>query len=227
MGQIIIREQTIKNPITFIGESIGICYGSDTSNPDRNYRRGLQSIMDGHGRVLEFAVAEIIFKGYSARTMRQLYTHIGGNPTRVQESTRYIDYTKDLKYVIPDSIKNNKDSYVIKIYTDCVRTIKNTITELLNYDIPKEDAQMLLPLAMESSVVGQYNMRTLASMANQRMCNRAYWEYRNLMRDLKKALSEYSPEWKTLCDMLLVAKCEKEKVCYEKFSCGKYPKKED
>lgn len=69
MGQIIIREQTIKNPITFIGESIGICYGSDTSDPGKNYKRGLQSIKDGHGRVLEFAVAEIIFNLEGSRTL--------------------------------------------------------------------------------------------------------------------------------------------------------------
>lgn len=222
---VIVREQTVKKPITFIGESIGVCYGSDISDPAKNYKRGLQSIKDGHGRVLEFAVAELIFEGYSARTMRQLYTHIGGAPTRVQESTRYIDFSKGFDYVIPHSIEENANAKAL--YENCLKDIPKVIEKLMNeYDIPKEDAQMLLPLAMKSKVVGQFNLRTLANMANQRLCSRAYWEFRDLIKDLKESLSNYSEEWKTLCDMLLICKCDIAKVCHEKFSCGKYPKEE-
>ena len=47
------------------------------------------------------------------------------------------------------------------------------------------------------------------------------------MQDLKNALSEYSPEWKILCDMLFIPKCERYGYCEEEFSCGRYPMKND
>ena len=47
------------------------------------------------------------------------------------------------------------------------------------------------------------------------------------MRDMKQALSEYSEEWKTLCDMFFIPKCEKYGYCCEEYSCGRYPKKID
>ena len=47
------------------------------------------------------------------------------------------------------------------------------------------------------------------------------------MKDLKEALSDYSEEWKTLCDMLFVARCERYGYCEEEFSCGRYPMKDE
>lgn len=44
MGKIIIHEDTTKNPITLMGKEAGICYGSDTSNDEKNYKRGLSLI---------------------------------------------------------------------------------------------------------------------------------------------------------------------------------------
>ncbi len=40
-----------------------------------------------------------MLEGYSARVIRKWYTHIGGQPTRLQASTRYIDYEHGFSYV--------------------------------------------------------------------------------------------------------------------------------
>ena len=93
MGKVIITDDTCKNPITMIGRMVGLCYGSDTSNDEKNYKRGYNCITSGHGRTIEFPDVYMHIEGYSARVIRELYTHIGGSPTRVQESTRYIDYS--------------------------------------------------------------------------------------------------------------------------------------
>jgi len=60
--------------------------------------------------------------------------------------------------------------------------------------IPREDISMLLPLGMETKVVVRTNLRNLIDMSHQRICTRAYWEYRNLMDDIKNELSCYSEE---------------------------------
>ena len=92
MGTVIIQEKyTTKTPITMIGEEAGICWGADTSDGLKNYKRGIDCLESGHGRTFEYPDVYIILDGYSARVIREWYTHIGGSPTRLQASTRYID----------------------------------------------------------------------------------------------------------------------------------------
>lgn len=56
--------------------------------------------------MLEFPQIYLEISGYSARVIRELYTHISGAPTRLQASTRYIDYTNEgFDCIIPKSIE--------------------------------------------------------------------------------------------------------------------------
>ena len=76
-------------------------------------------------------------------------------------------------------------------------------------------------------MVDKRNFRNIVDMTAQRSCSRAYWEYRNLMKDLMNALSEYSEEWKYLVDNYFVAKCDVAGFCTEKNSCGRRVKYEN
>lgn len=219
---IIIQEHTTKNPITLIGEEAGICYGADTSNQEKNYNRGLDCLKSNHGRTLEFPSIYVVVDEYSAKMVRELYTHIGGAPTRLQSSTRYIKYG-DYKYVTPPSIEKLEEANAI--YKVVNETIANGIKRLRDLGVPNEDATMLLPLCMETKVVCKYNPRTLIDMSHQRECTRAYWEFRNFMKELSEKLSEYSEEWKLIVDNCFEPKCELLGYCPEKFSCGRYPQK--
>jgi thymidylate synthase (FAD) len=219
---IIIQEHTTKNPITLIGEEAGICYGADTSNQEKNYNRGLDCLKSNHGRTLEFPSIYVVVDEYSAKMVRELYTHIGGAPTRLQSSTRYIKYG-DYKYVTPPSIEKLEEANAI--YKVVNETIANGIKRLRDLGVPNEDATMLLPLCMETKVVCKYNPRTLIDMSHQRECTRAYWEFRNFMKELSEKLSEYSEEWKLIVDNYFEPKCELLGYCPEKFSCGRYPQK--
>lgn len=219
---IIIQEHTTKNPITLIGEEAGICYGADTSSQEKNYNRGLDCLKSNHGRTLEFPSIYVVVDEYSAKMVRELYTHIGGAPTRLQSSTRYIKYG-DYKYVTPPSIEKLEEANAI--YKVVNETIANGIKRLRDLGVPNEDATMLLPLCMETKVVCKYNPRTLIDMSHQRECTRAYWEFRNFMKELSEKLSEYSEEWKLIVDNYFEPKCELLGYCPEKFSCGRYPQK--
>lgn len=124
--------------------------------------------------------------GYSARVIREWYTHIGGSPTRLQASTRYINYN-DFEYIIPPSI--NKNLAAKNEFIKAMAQIKASLMALEDMKIPKEDLAMLLPLGMTTKVVCKHNLRNLMDMSHQRMCNRAYWEYRELFKDVCAALS--------------------------------------
>lgn len=224
MRKIVIDEHTPKDPLTLIGQMVGPCYGSDTSDPEKNKKRGIQCIKDGHYRVLEYATVWFTVSGYSARWAREFYTHIGGSPTRTQASTRYINEGNFDCYT-PPSI--NRDSGAKMEYELAITSIKLAYKRLVDLGIPKEDAANILPLGMSTTVSCHFNARTLMTMVEQRLCNRALLEYREFMRDFLNELSDYSDEWKELCDLVMKCKCDKVGWCEEKFSCGKYPKKED
>ncbi|MBP5251601.1 MAG: FAD-dependent thymidylate synthase, partial [Treponema sp.] len=96
--------------------------------------------------------------------------------------------------------------------------------KLLEMNIPKEDAANVLPLGMTTKIVDKRNLRNLIDMSRQRMCSRAYHEYRALFSDIRRALSSYSDEWKWIVENQLYAKCEETKTCKEAKSCGRYPK---
>lgn len=224
MGKIIIIQETTKNPITLMGERAGVCWGADLSDAAKNYKRGLDCLESGHGRVMEYVNLELVLDGYSARVIREWYTHVGGAPTRLQASTRYINY-KDFEYVIPPKIAANEEAK--KRYVEMMESIASTAQYLeTELSIPREDAAMLLPLGMGTKIVDKRNLRSIVEMSHQRMCTRAYWEYRQLMNDLCAALSEYSDEWKYLVDNYFMPKCEVSGYCTEKKSCGRKPKKD-
>ena len=214
-----------KNPLEFMGMVAGICWGADVSNAEANVRRALDCIKSGHGRVTEYADVTVSIKGYSAKVIREWYTHIGGSPSRLQESTRYIDFTKTgVDCVVPPSIERNQDAK--EIYNKTVGVIADSLGKLKKLGIPNEDRTMILPLAMKTGIVDKRNLRNIGSMVEQRLCSRAYWEYRNeLMKDYLQALSEIDGQWKWLVDNYLKVKCDKLGYCPEARGCGKFPHK--
>ena len=216
-----IQRETTKNPITLIGKEAGICWNSNVSDKEKNYKRGVECIKSNHGRTLEFPQVYLIIDGYSARCIRELYTHIGGLPTRLQESTRYINYN-DFSYIIPPSIEKNEQAKLE--YKLLMTSIGNCYAKFLEYDIPKEDIANILPLGMTSKIVLRTNLRQLIDIMKVRQCTRAYWEIRELMKEIKLELSNYSEEWKELCNKYMPIKCDELGFCNEAHSCGRKEK---
>ena len=224
MGTVTILPETTKDPITLIGERAGVCWGADIQSPKKNYKRGLDCIQSGHGRTLEFVNVELILDGYSARVIREWYTHIGGAPTRLQASTRYINYG-EFEYIVPDSIKDIPLARAT--YGNAMYTIQKAVDELEKIGVPREDVANMLPLGMTTKIVDKRNLRNLVDMSRQRMCNRAYWEFRQLFEDICVALCDYSHEWQTVVSTHFEPKCKALGYCPEKNGCGKYLKAGD
>ena len=223
MGTITILPETTRDPISLIGRRAGVCWGADIEDPQKNYRRGLDCLESNHGRTLEFVNVEMVLDGYSARVIREWYTHIGGAPTRLQASTRYINY-EDFPYVSPGKIEKNEQAQAV--YRNVMSSIAEGLRQLEEMGIPREDAGMLLPLGMETRVVDKRNLRNLIDMSHQRMCTRAYWEFREMFSDVLRALRSISDEWQLIVDQYMMPKCELLGYCPEKRGCGRKPKKE-
>ena len=210
-----------QKPLEHIGIVAGTCWGSPLTDSEKNKKRAIECIDNGHGRVTEFANVTLVLSEYSARVIREWYTHRIGN-SNLQESTRYVN-CNDFRYFTPPKIKSNKKAN--EIYDSIMKNISDGYGKLIELGIAKEDVANVLPLGMETKVVSTLNLRSLMSMYEVRECTRAYHEYRKVMRELKIALSTLDEDWKYICDNYLVAKCEKLGYCNEKYSCGKFPTK--
>lgn len=224
MGTVTILPYTTKYPLEMMGHCAGICWGANVEDEEKNLKRGIECIESDHGRPMEYPEAYAVLDGYSSRVIREWYTHVGGMPTRLQASTRYINYN-NFDYYIPPKIANNPDA--IEIYNDTMRLIAMRSKQLEEMGIPREDVANLYPLGMITKMVDKRNARNIMDMSHQRMCTRAYHEFRQLFNDYIKALSEYSEEWAKLLEMTAMPKCEVLGYCPEKKSCGRMPKKSE
>lgn len=225
MGTVTILPETPKDPISLIGRRAGICYGTDITNHEKNYKRGLKCISDNHGRTMEFVDVHMIIDGFSARVMREYYRHVGGMTPYLQASTRYINY-ENFDIIRPHSVEKNSDTLVE--FNTATSNLRKSLKTLKELGVPNEDIANLLPLGMTTKCVEKRNLRNLIDMSHVRKCTRAYHEYRlELFPAIENALKEYSDEWAWIVDNLFKPKCEVYGFCDESKSCGRKPRKDE
>ena len=211
------------------GFNAGVCWNAPLDDKEKNIKRAISCIKAGHGRVMEYVDVELVISDVSARCLRELYTHIGGSPTRLQSSTRYVSEEQGFGYYIPPKIENNEE--LKPIYEEGMEMIQKTYNSLMARKATKEDAANILPLGMESKMVWKINLRALINFCQQRSCTRALKEIRDLTKEIVSLLGSKNEEWAWIAENLLVPKCEQYKYindsfcfCTEQQCCGKHPK---
>ena len=99
--------------------------------------------------------------------------------------------------------------------------ISKVYGELTDAGILAEDARAVLPNATSTSLVASLNLRELIHLANLRLCTRAQYEIRTMVKMMCDALVAEEPWLK----LYLVPKCERFGFCDEDKSCGRMPTK--
>lgn len=209
------------NPILAVEEAASNCYDSE---PTTNGRIMKACYKSGHHSVLEFADFTFHIEGISRACSHQLVRH--RHASYAQRSQRYVN-EDGFKYVMPSSIA--KDGSLVIDYQDTMNMLDSAYNYLIDNGIPEEDARMILPNACETVIEVKMNGRELIHFANERLCTRAQWEIRELVRQMKKCLEEYNDECKTFSEFL-VPKCQAHKpyvFCTEHGCCGMSPKLKD
>jgi len=196
-----------EKPLTLMGEVASFCWNS---NPSKEI--GIKCLKSNHGRVAEYPDVTISIEEYSARMIRELYTHIIGT-SRLQESTRYVNY-KDFQFYIPDDAKDHET------YFETFDYISKQYKKLLEEGVSKEDAANILPLGMFTKIVLKINLRAILYLFELRTCMRVYEEFREFMVELQKVLENIDDEWKYIVDNFAITKCVKHGYCSEEKSCG-------
>lgn len=181
-------------PIETIAEIASICYDSNPQNP-----MGLVKHLyrNGHHSVFEHIYFTFKIEGISRACSHQLVRHRMCAFT--QRSQRYC--TEDgFGFVTPPTIHDDPASELN--YRKVMYKAQDTYTGLTKMgEIPNEDARFLLPNACETSLFLSCNLRELIHIANERLCQRAQWEIRELVTQMRNLVDE-NLRW------MLVPKCQ-------------------
>ena len=189
--------QATPNPIETIAQIASICYDSNPKNP-----LGLAKHLykNGHHSVFEHIYFTFKIDGISRACSHQLVRHRHCSFT--QRSQRYCS-EDGFKVILPKSI--DESCFDESTYEHIIVDIDEAYAELQNNGIPNEDARYILPNACETSLYLSCNLRELIHMSNERLCSRAQWEIRDLVKEM---VSLVTPD----LHFMLVPKCKSGRI---------------
>lgn len=161
--------QATPNPVETIAQIASICYDSAPNDPLALVKHLYKN---GHHSVFEHIYFTFKIEGISRACSHQLVRHRHCSFT--QRSQRYCS-EDGFEYVTPLTIPDADMNHAIE-------RIGNWYSECQAQGVPNEDARYLLPNACATSLYLSCNLRELIHMANERLCTRAQWEIRDLVR---------------------------------------------
>ncbi len=188
--------QQTNNPIETISKIASICYDSNPADPMKLVKRLYES---GHLSVFEHIYFTFKIEGISRACSHQLVRHRMCSFT--QRSQRYCN-ENDFGVVLPPSMDSDPAYFE---YNDVLLDIKQGYINLTHLNVPKEDARYILPNACCTDLYLSCNLRELIHICNERLCSRAQWEIRELV---KKMVELVSPDLK----FMLVPKCRSGRI---------------
>lgn len=206
-----------QNPIDRVERVACVCYDSEP----KDGKIAHSCYKSGHQSVWEFCDFTFHIEGISRACSHQLVRHRLASYAQV--SQRYVTASKN-EYTIPLSIAKNNEIY--DGYSSLMAQIKEFYSKMLAFNIPKEDARMILPNAITTELYVKMNGRSLMNFMNLRLCTRAQSEIRELANKMKIEILKIAPEM----TKYLVPKCEAIPdfyFCTERNSCGRHPKLSD
>ena len=172
--KVTLTQQT-PNPIETIAKIASICYDSDPKNPIGLVKHLYEN---GHHSVFEHIYFTFKIEGISRACSHQLVRHRHCSFT--QRSQRYCS-EGGFDYVTPTSITE-------KAFTGSYDMSMSDVNEYYNVlqqeGVPNEDARYILPNACSTSLYLSCNLRELIHIANERLCSRAQWEIRDLVKKM-------------------------------------------
>ena len=187
----VILTQATPNPIETIAEIASICYDSNPGNPMRLVEHLYKN---GHHSVFEHIHFTFKIEGISRACSHQLVRHRHCSFT--QRSQRYCSEV-DFDYVTPPSI----GELVMEEITNRI----SASYDILSTHYPKEDARYILPNACCTDLYLSCNLRELIHICNERLCSRAQWEIRELVKKMVELVD-------ARLTFMLVPKCKSGRI---------------
>lgn len=184
--------QVTHNPVETIAQIASICYDSQPGNPMALVKH---LYANGHHSVFEHIYFTFKIEGISRACSHQLVRHRHCSFT--QRSQRYCS-EEGFEYVAPDTMPTT-------VMQADMHHIENWYNGYQRLGVPNEDARYILPNACTTSLYLSCNLRELIHIANERLCTRAQWEIRELVREM---CNKVDPQ----LQFMLVPKCKSGRI---------------
>jgi thymidylate synthase (FAD) len=144
----------------------------------------------GHYSTLEHASYTFAIEGVSRALTHQLVRHRLASFN--QQSQRYVKF-KDgsVPSVMPHTVEENPEAAAI--FEEAMHQTSDAYAKLVELGIPAEDARFVLPNACETKICVTMNIRELLHFFENRCCNRAQWEIRELAWKMLELVKPTAP----------------------------------
>ena len=163
--------QATPNPVETIAQIASICYDS---NPKDTMKLVKHLYKGGHHSVFEHIYFTFKIEGISRACSHQLVRHRHCSFT--QRSQRYCS-EDGFECVTPPGVDEG-------LFWNEMEDLKDLYCKYQYLGVPNEDARYILPNACATSLYLSCNLRELIHMANERLCTRAQWEIRYLVKEM-------------------------------------------
>lgn len=204
-------------PLYVCAEAASVCYDSE---PSLKIVQGC--IRSGHTSVLEHASFTFKIEGISRSCSHQIVRHRIASYS--QQSQRYVTYD-NLDWALTGIKEEEQEN--LAAYCDLALL---DYKKLIDKELPAEQARRVLPNATPTIIYMTMNIRALMNFFNERLCNRAEAEIRQVAKLMKEAVitaDTIEREEALIFDKIFVPKCFRGSVpfCPEssRTSCGRVP----
>jgi thymidylate synthase (FAD) len=161
---------------------------------DEKQQSLVRKVMEsGHGSTIEHVNFTFAISGVTRTLSHQLVRHRAGTAFD-QQSQRYVAFKKRDNYTIPDSItKGDLPDDLAQRFQQAVDDNLDLYGQLLQAEVPAEDARFIFPNAMQTNLIMTVNLRELIHMSGLRLCTMAQWEIRQLFKQIRHEIFRVSP----------------------------------
>lgn len=204
------------DPEKVVASAAKLCYSSSnieslmdglTTEKIESFIKKLTDL--GHQSPLEHCTFTFGIEGVSRALSHQLVRHRIASYS--QKSQRYVKEDQ-FEYIVPPSITENKANTVV--FEDIMEQCQCAYDYLVENGIPAEDARFVLPNACETKLVMTMNIRSLLHFFEERCCERAQWEIRQMANAMLDICKEIAPNIFSKAGASCVrGRCKEGKMC--------------
>ena len=133
---------------------------------DEKQQALVRKVMEsGHGSTIEHVNFTFAIRGVTRTLSHQLVRHRAGTAFD-QQSQRYVSFKKRDNYTIPDSIANGDlPDDLAGRFQAAVDANMDLYGQLLQAEVPAEDARFIFPNAVQTNLIMTVNLRQLIHMS--------------------------------------------------------------
>ena len=169
--------QATERPIETIANIASICYGEQEVKEPIKLVKHLYK--NGHHSVFEHIYFTWKIESISRVCLAQLTRHRHCSFT--VRSQRYCEETEK-ELIVPMDIIENDVHFLRWIETQA--EIHKSYKILLEGGVKKEDARFILSQGIATDLYLSCNLRELIHISNERLCDRAQWEIKDLVKEM-------------------------------------------